>query len=1782
MTGPPGGGTERSTPTPSRSAGIPGAVVAIALVLAFGLALRFIIAYSLLPGSGFITDINSFRAWAGDLASGGLNGFYDRTWVDYTPGYMYVLWLVGTVGNAIGGIGDLIKLPPILADVVIGWLVWSMTRELGARQGVALLGAAFAVLNPISWFDSAVWGQVDSFGVVFLLLALRELWRDRPERAAILTVVAAIIKPQLGILVPLVAVVTIRRALWPRGGYGDDPAPDRGETADPADPHAAPAGFGQRLRAWERQTGRPIRILTAGLAGFLTAVILSAPFGLTVVEVTSEAPYVGSGLLEQVGKAAGGYPYTTVNAYNPWALLPGDAGYSLASDGLWICDTDAVAPNDSGGDRCSSGTLMFGPIPALTVGTVLLLASFALVLAVVARHPDRRTMLVGLAILAMVFFVVPTRVHERYMFPFFALGAILAAVSMRWRLAWVALSVATFLNLYVVLTTLFDHSEVGVVDWLGIGEAIRSQAGVTVIAMIHLVGFAWAFVQLRADNRDRLADEIAEAGVRDAWPARAAVGAGTAASGTAALAHATGLEPPDATDRRPEADGGWRTPVGDALASIGLVDWIRTRLAARSVRADRTALLATEGGGRLDRLDVWLLIVLVVATLGLRTFRLSEPQHFHFDEVHHVQTAAEFLQAWRYGESQDIYEWTHPHLGKYAIAGGIALFGDDRISATSAIGAPVRDALAEPRRADPLGGDAEVGDLLYVATRDGVGVYDLRTRAPVAAIDLPGANRLAIDLSLNQLFVGTDDGQVLGIDLVGLPGGSGDGMLEPFPIGAIDGPVDVLVATSDGTTLLVGSGDLLSFLDRDSGQELASATVAGLTGVAEAGTGAALVATPADVTDPAAAATRLEDILGGAAADYEAIVQNADTSIIVAGLPSKDVRTEIEDAITAGELPGFETTDVSRIAAAGSEGLVFLDQSTGTELEELALTGGAHGIASVTVDEAQLYVPSGTAGEPAFTVVSTGGENDDVTIAGTHFLPGLGTRVDFDEASRQVHILGRTADGDGWTEYVIEPHANAVYADVRLPFEPTAVALDVDVQHPAADRQQLLAFAGDAAGSTAAVEIGQHAFGWRLPGVIAGALMAGLVFLLARILFRRREVAVLAAVFVLVDGMLFAHSRIGMIDAVLGLFIVAGYLLFAGLWTGRWRQPWAFWVLMPAVGLLLGLALATKWIGAYAIGGIVILLLVRSALGRLLLIVGLIGITVVLGYMAISVGDGGGLGNFSFLLAMIVLTLVAVVVTVVHPIAWSDEEFRLAVLAPAAGGLALFLGALTLGRLDAEVAFGGVSVTPLEVAVLLTLAAPILYGLFRLSARFGFGPLAPPPAPDDPVRLLEPPAPPPAGWLRPGWGFGLPLAWAALSLAVLPVAVYVASYLPWAAIENHQLWPGFPAGHTGQTLADLTGQMYRYHDQLTSAHAASSPWWAWPFDLKPVWFYQEGFDSGVTGAIYDAGNLVVWWMSVPALLFVAWQAFRRRSLALALIAIAFAAQWIPWARIDRAAFQYHYYTALPFVILALAYFAAELWHGPSRRTWMLAKAAAAIAIVAPALLHVFSRPLCWFAGVEAGAACPELIPSFVLTDRTAGMAVVLGLGLVFVVRGLNRLGRGDGVAGSFVSLALTAAGVAMGLVIVALLPGGELLRLEGIPVEPIALVVAIPLGYLAMQVLGGRDPRRFVGGLVVAAVATFVVFYPNLSGLPLPSAVANAYQGILPTYLYYFQFHVNTTPRNVSTPLLTPMLGVLAVALVVTCVVVAYSAWSWRLALAERAELDDADETTELRAGSPG
>ncbi|HET7028027.1 MAG TPA: phospholipid carrier-dependent glycosyltransferase [Candidatus Limnocylindrales bacterium] len=1709
------------------------AAAALALVLGAGLALRLIIAYQL-PGSGFEVDLNAFRFWAGNLADQGPFGFYDRPFFhDYTPGYLYLLWAVGIVGNALGGIGDLIKVPAILADLALGYLAHSLVLELTGNRRRALLAAAIVVFNPITWFDSVVWGQVDSVGVVFLLLGLRELWRDRPERAALWATVAAVVKPQLGILVPLVAIVVIRRAL-------------AGQPVDEAGVEASPEP-GPRYPWW--------RIVTTATVGLLTAILLSAPFGLSF-----------PGLLQQVADTAGGYPWLTVNAYNPWALVSHD-GVGLAASGQWLCDAITATPGgSSAGTPCPPGMeTLVGPVWAVAVGGALLVAAVLAVVAVTWLRTDRRTILVGLVVLSFAFFILPTRVHERYLFPFVALGAVLAAVSIRWRAAYVVSSLATFLNLYVVLTTLYpDNPQIA--DWLQIGGAIRSPAGVAVVALLNTAVFAWAILQLRPAGRATFARDVDDA-ILEARDAAAAQGrTATDSSSTGAVTAGGDLPIPTLAATQP--------PELEEDELPGLWAWVRARLTEPGIRADRSRVLAGEPGGRFDRLDIWLVLVLVVASLVLRTWRLAEPYQMHFDEVYHARTATEFLQKWRYGMDHDIYEWTHPHIAKYAMAAGIVLFGDDEVSATGDLEVPVVDAVIEPRRDDP--GFDRAGDRLYVATGTDVRAYDLATRRLTATITGSNATAVAFDDDTGSLFVGAADGSIrelaTAVTLDGVAAGSGPATVATTPLATISGPVNRLVASGDGSWLVAASGDAASVVDPDTGTVTGTATVAGLADVAPAGTSDTLVARPADVPDPSAAASELAQLLGGSPGTYEKEL-SADTDQVVVGAAiDASNRPSIDAAISDGTLAGFSVEGRPRIVAAGTGGLTFLSP-TGRTISQITTDGAATGLAYVSnLDTPRLYVADGH----QLTIVSLGTNGSETpTIDSRLPMPGAVTRTYWDPATLMIHALGRTADGSASTVYVVEPHGNAVYADARLPFTPVATALDIAPDFPTSDREQLLAF--DGGGRTAAVDLGENAFGWRLPGVIAGALTAGLLYLLARLLFRRRSIAVLTAVFVLADGMFFVMARIGMNDAYVGLFLVAAYLVFAGLWLERWRWRGAFWIGMPVLGVLLGLGLASKWVAAYAIGALGILYLARSALGRVILIAGMLAATTALGYLAIGVPAAKASGpNLAFMIIMVGLTALAVAVAVLRPIAWSRDETRFAIGTPVVAGAALIAVAAVRGFPVVHV--GSLA---LPVAVLGVLGVVVGLGVwlvFRVAAAFGFGPFAMPPPPGDPAAALEPAAPAADGWLRPGWRFGLPLVWTAVCLLAVPLAVYVVSYLPWAAIDGHQIVPGFPAGHGGQTLADLTKQMYDYHNDLRAGHAASSPWWAWPLDLKPVWFYQGSFAGGTAASIYDAGNVVLWWLSIPALAFVAWQSYRRRSLALALIGIGFACQWIAWARIDRATFQYHYYTSLPFVVLALAYFVAELWHGPSPRTWLLARLASAAVIVGPMALWVFKAPLCGFVGVERASpgslACVGSPGNLVVTARSAGLAGVLVVALVLIGRELVIRDGGSverhATGGWLGRIVLIAAAAGIGIAATTILdPTTPIVSLQGFRPELVAFLMLIPLGALAWVVVTARDARRFAVGLVAAIVGWFVILYPNISALPLPTSLVNAYQGLLPTYLYPFQFPVNTdaVPPPVRLFALGPLL--LFVGLVVFCGVLAYAAWVWRLAAAERTPQGD-------------
>ncbi|HEY4227611.1 MAG TPA: phospholipid carrier-dependent glycosyltransferase [Candidatus Limnocylindrales bacterium] len=1410
---------------------------------------------------------------------------------------------------------------------------------------------------------------------------------------------------------------------------------------------------------------------------------------------------------------------------------------------------------------------MLGAFPAVLVGSALFVIVAALVVWLVARRPDRLTMLVGLAILALAFFDLPTRVHERYLFPLVAIGAILAAVSIRWRIAYVLSALATLANMYVVITTYYNNPpQPQISDWLGIGQTLASPWAVTIASVIQAAVLGWAFFQLREEATEGLADNVRMAGRGRAQRMAGWLGRPVPAWGTAQPAN---LEPAP-VGAPPASDGvpGW--PAGDALAggvaaaavgaagaapapavtmlpawettrdagSLGPWAWFKARLHDTPVRADRSSLIARERGGRLDKLDVWVLVVLAIAMFTVRMWRLDEPYQMHFDEVYHPRTAMEFLQDWRYGISHDIYEWTHPHLAKYAMAVGIVALGEDHVSGTSQLGAPVVDAVIEPRRDDGLDATQVEGDRLWVATGTQVLAYDLSTRDLAGTLDLPGAVALAYDPGGHALYVGMRSGEIRIIDVGNLDASrrGPPAEVDSRAFMTVDSPIQQLFLTRDGNRL------------------------------------AAVLAPGAGSSDP-----------------------SLSTVVVI----DTQAATELGRPALHGVTQLSEGWSDDRIAVGTSNGVAFIDPVTATIDETFDVGGPVKGLVGINnIQDDPIYATVQTADGPRVAVViaKTGDAPrthlDDQDPVFT--LPGaVAGRAYYDTASQMVHIEGSVPTADGSTGadtiYVVEPHAKAVYADAQLGFVPAVMVMDQNEQYPSSDREQLLAF--DAGGDVAAVEIGRHAYAWRVPGVVAGVLMFVFLYILARLLFRRRSIAVIVGLIVLTDGMLFAQSRIGMNDSYVGFGIVAAYTIFAWLWLhpGSSRRHWvAFAIGVPLMGGFLGFALASKWVAAYAIGGLGILVLIRSALGRLLLILGLLALTTALGYVAIAVPEATG-GNYVFLAIMVALVLVAVLANVIHPIRWTAEELWFAIGAPIAIGLLVILYGLSKGDATTSLSLGSLSFTPIQVGLFGFLAGAVIYVVFNLAGRIGFGPLASLPDPDDRTAILEAPAEPPSGWLRLGSGFGLPAIWLVVGLLVIPVGLYILSYVPWAFVENHQLFDNWPVGHTGQTLLQLTQAMYDYHNNLSSAHPASSPWWAWAFDLKPVWFYEEGFAGGTSASIYDAGNLVSWWLGVPAMAFIAWQAFHRRSAALALIAIAFAAQWISWARIDRAAFQYHYYTSLPFLFLALAYFLAELWQGTSRRIWLFARLSAAALVMLPFGMWLLDRPLCALVRVTDivpnSQACPALIPDVTLQPRAIAIAVVLGVGVLLLVRELLSFSEEDepaeldaegtaggwraalariGLGSRWANAAVIGVVTTIAFVAASFIPDASGFEITNIPVEPIALIVLLALSPVAAYVATARDSRRFVLGALAAMAVWFVLWYPNIAALPLPAAIHNAYQGFLPTYLYPFQFWVLQGTRTPAPSLFAPWPALMLASLTFMSVVVGYSAWSWRVALAER------------------
>ncbi|MEO7118237.1 MAG: hypothetical protein ABIZ34_04620, partial [Candidatus Limnocylindrales bacterium] len=592
-------GVDRVPGTSERPSATRSALPALALLLLAGFVFRLTIAHIIFPGSGFESDIGTYKYWATLLAEVGPGQFYaSADFADYPPGYLYILWICGLIAKFAteAGFGTdndgtlLIKLPSMIADIGVAYLLYRMVRGWAgahAEQGrsavrLGLIAAALYLFNPVTWYDSAIWGQTDAVGAVVMLGAVALLLRGHSEGATAIAVLAGVIKPQFGVvLVPVVIAVLLRRHLIARGSG----PPHRPRLPRP-------------IADWmEREQGWP-RLITSGVVGLVVLLVLITPFGFSIPS------FIGF-----LARTASGYQYLSVNAYNLWALIGGGGTPSLATDGQWSSDTVALV----------------GPLSGVIIGTVLLAIGFLAGFIRLLWRADRWSIVLVTTFLCLCFFILPTRVHERYIFPVFAFLPILAVAARKWRWALLALAVGSFMNLHAILTIPL-YATPNIEDLL-LGPTFHTYPFVVLSALLQFGAFLFVAWQLRRAGL-RVPDPLARVlAVGTRWRPPVFTGAGTPALAMAAAE-------PEAVRDASATPGGSRT-VDEGrsweLPSIGALTWFEDRLRVQRSRRDRSAELAGEPHGRLDRLDVFILLLIIVSALVLRTYRLGEPYGMHFD-----------------------------------------------------------------------------------------------------------------------------------------------------------------------------------------------------------------------------------------------------------------------------------------------------------------------------------------------------------------------------------------------------------------------------------------------------------------------------------------------------------------------------------------------------------------------------------------------------------------------------------------------------------------------------------------------------------------------------------------------------------------------------------------------------------------------------------------------------------------------------------------------------------------------------------------------------------------------------------------------------------------------------------------------------------------------------------------------------------------------------------------------------------------------------------------------
>ena len=329
---------------------------------------------------GFQTDVIDWQIWAQRLIQIGPKNFYSPNFfADYLPFFYILLLAISEPFSLFFGFSAIhsnnfilyFKLINNLFDVLTAFVIFLIVRK--HNKSFSFIAPALYLINPGVIFNTSVWGQTDSIPTFFLVYAIYLLnEKGKILDSAISALLSLLIKPLILPLIPIMLIKTY---------------------------------------------------LTFTFKKILLALFATGLLGLMIFFLFFPSNPI-LGISQQFISSLSTYPYTSINAFNFWALI-----------GFWKSDGIIFL----GLTYKLWGYIIFG---------IILLTCFLVFLR--NRSKDDLGYYLFYTISSFDFFLFLTRIHERHIFPVFALLLISAFIykSKTLIISYLFLSIIFLTNLF--------------------------------------------------------------------------------------------------------------------------------------------------------------------------------------------------------------------------------------------------------------------------------------------------------------------------------------------------------------------------------------------------------------------------------------------------------------------------------------------------------------------------------------------------------------------------------------------------------------------------------------------------------------------------------------------------------------------------------------------------------------------------------------------------------------------------------------------------------------------------------------------------------------------------------------------------------------------------------------------------------------------------------------------------------------------------------------------------------------------------------------------------------------------------------------------------------------------------------------------------------------------------------------------------------------------------------------------------------------------------------------